>query len=195
MSIGNLLPAALSAWKPRRAMRPVEMPTSGPSKARPRAAWPQLGAVPSGAIAVAPETQAVLAAEDGFARNHFVELQMAIEPRLVAQIESAQYRTCLRGLVRDAIVRASSGVLVTATRQADGVEIAVLDDGTSPAGLPSDGSAQPVQGVPVPRGAALSVRYEQGRGTTTLLRLPQPDWLPLSPDADAADDITAPTGV
>ena len=54
---------------------------------------------------------------------------MAVEPCLVAQIDAAEHRTCLRGLVRDAIRRASSGVLVTAMHQADGVEIAILDDG------------------------------------------------------------------
>jgi hypothetical protein len=195
LSIGDLLPAALSAWQPRGAMRPVEMPNSGPSEARPPVARPDPDALPGGAIAVAPETRAVLAAEDGFARNRFVELQMAVEPRLVAQIDSAQYRICLRGLVRDAIGRASSGVLVTAMRQADGVEIAVLDDGTDPARQPSDGSAQAGRDLPVPRGAAVVVRYEQGRGTTILLRLPQPDWLPFSPGADAADEIAASTGV
>jgi hypothetical protein len=195
MSIGDLLPAVLSAWKSRRAPRAVGVPNSGSSKARPAAARLDPGSLPSGAIAVAAETQAVLTAEDGFARNRFVELQMAIEPRLVAQIDSAQYRICLRGLVRDAIIRAVSGVLVTAMRQADGVEIAVLDDGTDPARQEADASVQPGQDLPVPRGASLIVRHEQGRGTTVLLRLPQPDWLPFSPSTDTADEITVSTGV
>jgi hypothetical protein len=195
MSIGDLLPAVLSAWKPRRAMRPVDLPMTGRSKPRPVAARPDVCGLPRGVIAVAPETQAVLAAEDDFARNHFVELQMAVQPRLVAQIDAAEYRTCLRGLLRDAIGRASSGVLVTAMHQADGVEIAVLDDGTDLVPQPSAEAAQPGRDLPLPHGAALIARYEQGRGTTMLLRLPQPEGLLFHQAADAADDIAVSTGL
>ena len=136
---------------------------------------------PCGVITIAPETQAVLAAEDDFARSQFVELQMAVEPCLVAQIDAAEYRTCLRGLVRDAIGRASSGVLVTAMRQAEGVEIAVLDDGTDPAHQQSAGAAQPGRELPLPRGATLIARYEQGRGMTMLLSVRQLESLAVPP--------------
>jgi hypothetical protein len=146
-------------------------------------------------IAIAPETQAVLAAEDDFARNLFVELRMAVEPCLVAQIDAAEYRTCLRGLVRDAIGRASSGVLVTAMHQADGVEIAILDDGTDPAHQQFAGAAEPGRELPLPRGATLIGRYEQGHGTTMLLSLPQPERMPFHPAAGAADEIADSTDV
>jgi hypothetical protein len=193
MPIGNLLPAAFSAWKPRRGMHSVDVPISGRSNVRPPVVPPDFGVLPSGVIAVAPETLAVLAAEDNFARNHFVELQVAVEPRLVAQIDAAQYRICLRELVHDAICRAGSGVLVTAMHHADGVEIAVLDDGTGPAQQQSHGEAQPGRHLPLPGGATLVARYERGSGTTLLLRLPQPEWLLIHPLGSAAEEIAVST--
>ena len=104
-------------------------------------------------------------------------------------------RTCLRGLVRDAIGRASSGVLVTAMRQAEGVEIAVLDDGTDPAHQQSAGAAQPGRELPLPRGATLIARYEQGRGMTMLLSVRQLESRPSHPAAGAADEIADSTDV
>jgi hypothetical protein len=191
MLIGDLLPAALAAWMPHRASRPASMRVSHPPTAPARTARLDPAALPRGLVAVAPETQAVLAAAKDFARGRSVELQMAVEPHLVAQADAADYQTCLRQLILDAIGRAHSGVLVTAMRQADGVEIAVLDDGTVPTGARRDSATPPSAALSVPLaippGATLSVDCQPERGTTVLLRLPLPNWLPPLSDADAAD--------
>jgi hypothetical protein len=185
MSIGSLLPAALTAWMPRRATRSVHV---GKSRLPPRSAWSNTGALPRGMVAVAPETRAALAATSDFARSRSIALQMAADPDLIAQVDLAEYQTCLRSLIRDAIGRACSGVLVTAMRQADGLEIAVLDDGTDPAGTIVDSGAQSERTTPVPHGGSLTANYQPEQGTTILLRLPATD-LPRrwgASDADAA---------
>jgi hypothetical protein len=191
MFIGDLLPAALAAWVPRRAGRPASMRVGHPPTASARTVRPDPAAFPRGLVAVAPETETVLAAANDFARGRSVELQMAVEPHLIAQADAAEYQTCLRQLILDAIGRAHSGVLVTAMRQADSVEIAVLDDGTAPTGARRDSSTPPSTepSVPpaIPPGATLSVDCRPERGTTILLRLPLPNWLPPLSDTDAAD--------
>jgi hypothetical protein len=184
MFIGDLVPAALAAWIPRRAARPASSRISHPPA---RGVRPDPAAVPRGLLAVAPETQAVLAAANFFARGRSVELQMAVEPHLIAQADATEYRTCLRQLILGAVGRAHSGVLVTAMRQAGSVEIAVLDDGTGPTDVRRDGSAAPSAEPSVPLGGTLSVDCQPERGTTILLRLPLPDWVPSPQDADAAD--------
>lgn len=180
MSIGGLLPAALSAWMPRRAVRAVSTRTDHLPL---RAVRSTADAVPRGMIAIAPETHTALAATIGFARSRSVDLQMAADPSLVAQVDAQGYQTCLRQLIQQAVGRASSGVLVTAMRQADGVEIAVLDDG---AGVQGPMATHP----PLPPGCTLTADYQPDRGTTILLRLPLPDgpadWLPAPRNAEAA---------
>jgi signal transduction histidine kinase len=183
MFIGDLLPAAFAALKPHRAIPAgnqglERMWTEPPRAVRPAAA------LPHGLVAVAPETLAALAATGSFARSRFVDLQMAVEPALIVEADAAEYQACLRHLILGAIRRASSGVLVTATREADGVEIAVLDDGagapdgTTPAGEPA-----------APLGGTLRVNHRPDRGTSLLLWLPQPDRLPFP--ANAVGNIEA----
>lgn len=186
MILGGLFPAALTAWRPRRATRPADAQVGRPPASFTPAAAPVL---PRGVVAIEPETQSALTAASDFARGRFVELQMAVEPHLIAQADAAEYQKCLEHLIHRAIGRASSGVLVTAMRQADGVEIAVLDDGADPGGDPGNCSVPPAEEPPVPVGGLLSASYQAELGTTVMLRLPQPDWLPFQSDADAADGI------
>jgi hypothetical protein len=178
-SIGDLLPAVFAAWKPRNRMRPVDVPTRQPPAEAPCAVWPNAAALPSGVIAVAQETRTALAAVTDLARNSSVELQMAVDHDLVAQVDAGEFRTCLRELLSGAIGRAQSGVLVTAMRQADSVEIAVVDDGAAPAGTRRGGAPQPAglsSGEPtVPQGGTLTTHYQPDHGTTNLLRLPWAD--------------------
>jgi hypothetical protein len=191
MFIEDLLPAALAAWLPWRGTRSVNSRISRPLAAISRPLPSDPAGLPSGSVAIARETQAALAAASGFARSRSVELQMAVDPRLIAQADASECQTCLRHLIRGAIGRANSAVLVTAMRQADSVEIAVLDDGTAPPGAQPDGLAQ-LDGAPsVPLGGTLSAKYEPEHGTTILLRLPQPGWLRTPSDAEAADGISA----
>lgn len=189
--IGDLLPAALTAWLQRRGTGPVNERISRPPATFPSTAPLDQAGLPSGLIALAPETQAALAAASEFACSRGVELQMGVEPRLIAQADAAEFQACLRHLILRAIGRAGSGVLVTAMRQADGVEIAVLDDGTAPAGAPPDRLTQADGGPSAPLGGTLSAEYQPERGTTVLLRLPQPGWLLPPSDADTADAIAA----
>ncbi len=176
MFIGGLRLAALPAWKPRRAQRSDNVwgnYASGVTARRVEVTTMP----PRGVIAVAPETRHVLDVANEFARNRCVELQVALEHGLVAQVDALAYRTCLRRLLMEAIDRASGGVLVTGTRQADGVEIAVLDDCPTPVGV----SASPGGDRSVPPGATLKAEYQPHCGTTIRLRLPQPDrsaWQP-----------------
>ena len=184
MLIGDLLPAALAAWKPRRATHQVAAQTSDAPIARSPSVRPKPIAVPHGVLALAPETRTVLSGALDFARSRYVELQMAVEPGVVAQVDAVAYRTCLHDLLSEAIVRAASGVLVTAVRQGDGVEVAVLDDGSDSTGPRRDGSTQVAA---VPPGASLVTDSPPQRGTTVLLRLPRSNWLPRPSDVDAVD--------
>ncbi len=190
MFMGDLLPAALATWMPRRAI------TSGAAQAsRPQAAslgdrQSPAGALPHGLIAVEPEVQIALAAISGFACRRCIELQMAVEPRLFVKADAAEYQACLRRVILNAVGRASSGVLVTAMLQGDSVEIAVLDDGAAPPGGRPE-SSTPAWEPSAPLGGTLRVEYQPGRGTTVLLRLPQARWRPLSSHADAMDGMAA----
>lgn len=200
MFLGNLLPAAFAAWSRWRRVHGVVRQTRRPPVEPSHTDRSSAAALPHGLVAVAPETQAVLAAADAFAHSRFVELQMAVEPDLIAQVDAAEYRIFLRHLLVAAVGRALGSVLVTAMRRADGVEIAVLDDGNAPRGAPRDGSAQPATqpsghlttdppghhpmtqppGLPggapaVPQGGILTADYQPERGTTIRLRLPRPD--------------------
>ncbi|MGA3403996.1 MAG: hypothetical protein ABSC95_32715 [Acetobacteraceae bacterium] len=190
MFIGHLLPAALAAWKPRRAMSGGDAQISRSIAAPPPAFRRPAVALPHGLVAVAPATRTALAAAGDAARSRFVELQMAVEPCLIVQADAAEYQASLRHLILDAIGRAGSGVLVTAVSLAGGVEIAVLDDGVPPAGRRSDCPMRTREPA-TPLGGTISVHYQPGQGTTVLLRLPQPAWRPPPSDADVMDDIAA----
>jgi hypothetical protein len=196
MFIGDLIPTVFAAWKPGRAMpSPGAMPLAGLRFARPsHAAVPRTmptsaTVLPRGLCAVAPETQAVLAAAKDLGRRRYVELQMAVEPDLVAEVDAAAYRTWLRHVLLAAIGRAYGAVLVTAMRQADGVEVVVLDDGT---GAPHDGPTQAAEKAVVPPGATISVDYHPEHGTTVLLRLRPPDRLAFPAAAYVGDGFAAP---
>ncbi len=191
MFIGDLLPAALAVCKPRRAALPVNTPISRSSAATSRVVWSNAATLPHGVLAIEQETQVALAAASEFAHSRCVDLQLAVEARLFAQAAAADYLTCLRQLLSSPIGRASRGVLVTAMRQANGVEIAVLDDGTGHAGLERDGSMRPAQEPAIPAGATLSIRRDPKYGTTILLRLPRPDRQPPASEPDEADGIAA----
>ena len=133
MLFGDLLLAAHAAWKPRRATAKRDKQTSATQTAAPRPAR-LAAALPEGLLAVAHETRITLESVTEFARSRFVELQMAVEPHVVATAYVTEYRACLQRLLLGAVGRASSGVLVTAMPQADCVEVAVLNDGVIPAG-------------------------------------------------------------
>ena len=188
--IGSLLPTALVAWRPHCTMRPVGAKSSHSPSASSPGVRSNAAALPHNVVSVAPGIRDVLNGASEFARSRFVELQMAVEPRLVAQVDAGQFHACLNHLVHGAIARAGSGVLVTAIQRADAVEIAVLDDGINPAGSRSGDITLPDQETLVPSGATLSADYHPERGTTIVLRLPQPDWLPLASDADSGSVVS-----
>ena len=165
MFIGSLLPAAVAARKLRRA-------SPGPL---PRAVWPQARQdtptdLPHGVAMVEAETQTALAALNAVACDRFVELQVACEPHLFARAEPGDLQSCLRGLLSAAIDRATSGVLVTATKQPDTIEITVMDDGCVRTGIPA---AEQQLHYALPAGASLTASYRRDEGTTVVLHVPR----------------------
>ena len=152
MSIVDLLPAALAAWKPRRAALPPDVQFSHPIAVPRHPVTRSAVALPRNMASVARETQTVLTGVSGHARSRFVELQVAVEPGLVVQADPADYRMCLRDLLLAAIGHASGGVLITAMRQAGGVEITVLDDGIAVSDAQPDGLASGADDMFVPAG-------------------------------------------
>jgi len=189
MLFGDLLPTALAVWMPRRAARSDIVWNSCVPPAAAHRVQVSAAALPRGVIAVAPETHRVLDAVKDFARSRFVELQVAVEPGLVAQVDAGTYRRCLDRLLLEAVGRASSGVLITGMRHAGGVEVAVLDDGSTPGGAPTHVSER--TGADIPPGATLDAEYEPGRGTTIRLRLPQPDRSVVRPEAAVTEAVAA----
>lgn len=189
MSIVDLLPAALAAWKPRRAAPPPDVQLSHPIAVPRPPVTRSAVALPRNTASVARETQTVLTGVSGHARSRFVELQVAVEPGLVVQADPADYRMCLRDLLLAAIGRASGGVLVTAMRQPGGVEITVLDDGIAVSDAQPDGPASGADDMFVPAGGTLCAGYRPQCGTTVRLHLPQPDGLALPSDADADGEV------
>jgi hypothetical protein len=185
MLIADLLPTALAAWRRRRPTQATDVQFSRPIAPAARPVMRSAVASPCGATCVDLETHTALTALNGYARSRFVELQVAVEPGLVVQADPADYRACLRNLLLAAIGRASSGVLVTAMRQAEGIEIAVLDDGTVPAGVRSYGSTLGADGSFVSVGGTARTDYHPQRGTTVRLRLPRSAGVTVASDADA----------
>jgi hypothetical protein len=185
MVIGYLLPAARAIWQARRTMPLRDVQISRPSRSSSLAVW-SADALPNGVVAIAQETRTALDGVSDFARRRYVDVQMAVEPRLIAQAHTADCQTCLRHLLFGAISRASGGVLVTAMRRAGGVEIAVLDDGIAPAGTCPNGSTERDWESSAPAGGTLSADYHPAQGTTILLRLPQPDLRPVAADDEPA---------
>jgi len=115
------------------------------------------------------ETRLALTVLADAARSRFVELQMAIEPFLVAKADFDDCQRCLRALLAAAIDRAESGVLITAARRGDSVHVTILDDcGTAPAAihLPERDS--------MPQGSTATAEYLPGQGAKVSLRLPCP---------------------
>jgi hypothetical protein len=114
------------------------------------------------------DTHAMLAAAGRFARSRLVLLEVAIEPDLLPRDNAVAYCAYLHHLVFAAINRAESAVLITASRHADGIEIAVLDDGT--------GAAQYDSTVidAAPHGSTVAVTRNPACGTTIRLRLAPP---------------------
>ena len=144
-----------------------------PEPARPNRALPihepiqeLTGSLPGGTVDVETETRLALIALEDSARSRFVELQMAVEPFLAAQVDMTECQNCLRALMAGAIIRAESGVLVTAMRRGDSVDIEILDDGAaySAIELPDTSS--------LPQGMTVATDYLPEQGTKVLLRLP-----------------------
>ena len=113
------------------------------------------------------EIRMVLTAANRLACRRSVDLQMAVEPRLVAETDVAAFRACLREFVADAIGRAEGGVLVTAHKHGQRVDVDVLDDGS----MRSNAFAART----VPPGGIVNVSYQAGDGTAMRLSLPYPD--------------------
>jgi len=123
--------------------------------------------LPWGSVDVETETRLALTSLEDSARSRFVELQMAVEPSLAAQADMHECQNCLRVLMAAAISRAESGVLVTAMRRGDNVDIEILDDGTtaySAIELPDRGN--------LPKGTIVAADYLPDQGTKVLFRLP-----------------------
>jgi hypothetical protein len=130
---------------------------------------PPAASLPPGVVDVETETRLALTVLEDTARRRFVDLQMAVEPLLVAQVDINDCQACLRELLAAAINRADSGVLITARRQGDHVNIEILDDcGSAPAAihLPEPKC--------VPNGATVTAEYQPQHGAKVSLRLPYP---------------------
>jgi len=135
------------------------VPVSGPAR-QPAAS------LPDGTVDMETEARLALTALEESARRRFVELQMAVEPFLTAQADMHECQRSLRALMAGAISRAESGVLVTAMRRGDSVNVEILDDGIaacSAVDLPNGSS--------LPQGATVAVESLPEQGTKVLLRL------------------------
>jgi hypothetical protein len=127
------------------------------------------GSLPLGVVDVATEARLALTVLEDTARRRFVDLQMAVEPFLVAKADINDCQNCLRTLLAAAIDRADSGVLITAVRRGDSVDIDILDDcGTEPA------SMHLLNPDSVPQGVTVTAEYLRDHGTKISLRLPYP---------------------
>jgi hypothetical protein len=185
MFIQGLLPAAQATWKAWRASRQLNIEVGCRTCASIGITAKETIELPPGMIALGPETQTVLTAASSFARNRRVLLNVTVEPHLYAQADAPSYRTYLYHRVFGAINRADSGVLVTVIRCGDSVEIAVLDDGTNAAHDDTATDRPPA----LPQGSTVVATYKPHHGTTIRLRLPQQNWPPLLPDADASGGV------
>jgi hypothetical protein len=149
-----------------------EAHTSRSQAAKPPARTPvqQLAAsLPPGVVDVETETRLALTVLEDIARRRFVDLQMAVEPLLVAQVDINDCQACLRELLAAAINRADSGVLITARRHGDCVNIEILDDcGSAPS------SIHVPEPKSVPNGATVTAEYQPQQGAKVSLRLPCP---------------------
>lgn len=125
--------------------------------------------VPRGVVNVETEIRQALTALQETARRRFVELEMAVEPSLVAKADTNDCQTWLRTLLAAAIDRAESGILVTAIRHGDSVHIEILDDGaTEPASI-----HVPSPHI-LPPGATVTAENLRGQGVKVSLCLPYP---------------------
>ena len=125
--------------------------------------------LPYGVVDVEMETRLALNVLENTARRRYVDLQMAIEPLLVAEADINEFQACLRALLAAAIDRTQSGVLITAMRRGDSVAIEIVDDGGTESAmmhLPEPES--------MPKGATVTAEYLAKDGAKVSLRLPYP---------------------
>lgn len=121
--------------------------------------------LPAGVAAVEAELRDVLDALHAAAAERSVALRIACAPDLLAVVDPAALRACLRALLTEAIERAVGSVLATAERRQGAIEITLIDDGGwSPPGRPT------CRGLPP--GIESAIQHRADIGTTVVLRMP-----------------------
>ena len=129
---------------------------------RPPASHPPL---PPRSVDVDAEISVVLAELAPSATRRFVVLEKAVQPELVASADVAEFRACLRDLVANAVNRAARRVLVAAMRQAEAVELTILDDGANAIGEIDTGR------MTMPADSRVEAEHHPGCGTTVHLHI------------------------
>ncbi len=181
---GLILPAALRSGRadpPRPGDDPAPPPEHEPAAGLSFAAeWFDL----------APELERALHQALPEARRHAVDLAHAAEPELTLRTDRRTLRAALAALLDQAIRAAPGGkVLLTARREGWVIELALLDDGTSPNPEARRSALRAVTSAIALQGGSLEVTAIPDEGTTVRLRLPAPP--PARPETTATP-ATAP---
>jgi hypothetical protein len=170
LSVGFL---ALLAW---RARQHAAVSRPGPPNAPalvPRHHDAPLVTFESRQLDVEHEVSGVLAELQVAARQHQVELEVAVQPRLTVWADPCALRQILAGMLARAIERAvSGGVLITASWHGGRVQVCVIDDG--PAADPARLAAalRQVEQCAALQGGTLEIACGKVRGTRVVLRMP-----------------------
>ncbi len=167
-------------------------------RATPAAVTPcfTLGRTPfaGGSIDLQVELRAMLSDLDAVAAGGLVRLELAVEPGLVARTDQGALRQIASDLVRSAIDQSAGGcVLVAAGRRSGAVQIAVVDDGAGQDRGAQEARLRMAERLAALQGATLEVTVRPNRGTTAVLRLPEPaaSRIPGSPVEKMIEPVSA----
>jgi hypothetical protein len=135
----------------------------------------ELGQTPfaSGVLDLATEARAVLQRFEALAAQHFVDLELAVQPGLKVRADPRVLREILSDLTTHAIEQSSCGrVLLGAVQSGGRVQISVSDAGSGADRATQASRLRPAERLAALQGATMEVDARANQGTTVILRLP-----------------------
>jgi hypothetical protein len=170
LSVGFL---ALLAWRARQHAAVSRPDPAGSPTLVPRHDDAPLVTFESRELDVEHEVSAVLAELQVAARQHQVELEVAVQPRLAVWADPCALRQMLAGMLASAIERAAGdGVLLTAAWHGGRVQVCVIDDGPAADPATLAGALRQVEQCAALQGGTLEIECGKLRGTRVVLRMP-----------------------
>jgi hypothetical protein len=170
LSIGFLV---LLGWRARQRADMARSAPTAPAQKLPRHTDVALMTFESRELDVEQEVSAVLAEFEATARHHRVDVQVAVQPKLMMWADPCALRQMLLGVLTQTIERAEGGAaLVSASWHGGRVQLTVMDDGPAGDHATLIGQLREVEQCAALQGGTLEVQCRKLSGNSVVIRMP-----------------------